>query len=179
MRKISFIFSDKIKWRLFPWLIKAYTRTNFSHAAVGYYDTDTAQAMIAESSDGEFHKITREQWAKKNKVIYEYEVKVGEDLYYAIMRNINNHLQLDYSALNIFGIPFYDLYEATKLKIFYKIACYFKDGTGAVICSESVAFTLAMIGVQFNRPYDFIRPDHAHEAVIKYRVNHGKDFYSI
>jgi hypothetical protein len=177
MIKISFIFSDKIKWMPFSWLIKIYTGVNYSHAAIGYFDSITSQDMLAESSNGEFHKITRENWLKKNRVIYEYEVEVEEDTYYAIMRNINNNLQLDYSSLNIFGIPFYDLYLATGLKLFYKIACFFKDGTGAVICSESVAFTLAILGVEFDRPYDFLRPDHAREAVIKYKAKHGKDIY--
>lgn len=177
MRKISFIFSDKIKLRPFPWLIKAYTRKPFSHAAIGYFDSVTSQDMLAESSNGEFHKITRENWLKKNKVIYEYEVDLDEDTYYTVMRHINNHLQLDYSYLNILGIPFYDLYVTTGIELFYKLACYFKDGTGAVICSESVAFTLAILGVQFDRPYDFLRPDHVHQAVTKYKAKYGKDFY--
>jgi hypothetical protein len=176
MRKISFIFSDKIKLLPFPFLIKAYTRAKYSHAAIGYFDSVTSQEMLAQSSDGEFHKITRDNWLKKNKIIEEYEVWVDEGHYYVLMRHINNHLQLDYSVLNILGIPFYDAYAVTGLSIFKKIAGFFTDGSGAVICSESVAFALAILGVQFKRPFDFLRPDHIHEAVIKYKATNGKDF---
>jgi hypothetical protein len=176
-RKLSFIFSDKIKFMPFSWAIKFYTGEKYSHVAIGYFDSTTSQEMLAESSNGEFHKITRENWLKKNKVVYEYEIEIDEDIYYTIMRHINNHLQLDYSFLNIAGIPFYDLYELTGIRLFYKIACLFKDGTGAVICSESVAFTLAILGIQFKRPFDFLRPDHIFTAVLEYKANYGKDFY--
>lgn len=173
MRRISFIFSDKIKPLPFPWLIKTYTGVDYSHAAIGYFDSVTSQDMVAQSSDGEFHKITRENWLKKNKVIHEYEVTISEDTYYILMRHINNHLQLDYSYKNLVGILFYDLFEKTGVKIFERLARFFSDGARAVICSESVAFALAILGVEFKRPFDFIRPDHAHEAVKKYKANYG------
>lgn len=175
MKKISFIFSDKIEVMLFPIMIKSYTGVNYSHAAIGYLDTITGQDMLAESSDGDFHKITRGNWLHKNKIIFEVEVEINEGEYYVLMRHINNHLQLDYSILNIIGVPFYDLYEATGIKLFRKIANFFTDGSTAVICSESVAFALAILGVKFNRPFDFLRPDHIYEAVLKYKAGNGKD----
>lgn len=175
MKKISFIFSDKIELMAFPFLIKAYTGFNASHAAIGYTDSVTGQDMLAESSNGEFHKITRANWHHKNKIIYEIEVEISDGEYYVLMRHINNHLQLDYSILNIIGVPFYDAYRFTGLSIFKKIASFFSDGAQAVICSESVAFALAILGVKFDRPFDFLRPDHIYDAVLKYKAGHGKD----
>jgi hypothetical protein len=173
MSKILIGFSDTKKWMPFSWLIKCYAGQAYSHAYIGYFDSVTSQEMIAESSHGEFHKITRENWLKKNNVIEEYEIALSSDLYYVIMRHINNNLQIDYSILNIFGVPFYDLYEKTGLKIFKVIAKWFIDGQAAIICSEAAGFTLALLGVQFTRPFDFLRPDHIQKAVIAYKVKNG------
>lgn len=67
--------------------------------------------------------------------------------------------------------------QSWNLEVDEKIACLFRDGTGAVICSESVAFTLGILGVQFKRPFDFLRPDHIFGAVLEYKANYGKDIY--
>jgi len=176
MSKIRVGFSDTHKFMPFSWAIKAYSGKPFSHVYIAYIDAVTSQDMIAESSNGEFHKMTRENWNKKNKAVEEFEIELNQDVYYTVMHHINNHLQTDYSILNIFGVPFYDLYELTGLRIFKGIAKWFTDGKAAIICSESVGFTLALLGVQFNRPFDFLRPDHIYRAVIHYKAINGKIF---
>jgi hypothetical protein len=178
-RKISFIFSDKLYFMPAPALIKLYTGAPYSHVAMGYFDSVTSQEMLAESSNGEFHKITRQNWLAKNRVIHEVEYWLSEDQYYVIMRHVNNHLQLDYSFKNIVGIPLYDLYEKTGVKLFKRLACLFHDKAAAVICSESVGFILAILGVQFTRPLDFLRPTDIYRAVEKLEVTHGKVFHDL
>lgn len=170
MRKIKIGFSYPKKFMPFAWLIKLYTREPFSHVYVEYLDEITGQEMMAESSHGEFHKITKENWLGKNTIINEFDIDISDDSFYLIMRHINNHLQVDYSVTNIFGIPFYDLYELTNWKIFLKIAKLFTDGASRLICSESVSFILIMLGIEFNRPSDFLRPDHIYEALLEYKA---------
>lgn len=43
----------------------------------------------------------------------------------------------------------------------------FSDGKASTICSESAAFTLKLLGIQFNRPSDFVRPDHVIKKLAK------------
>lgn len=148
-------FSEAIKW---------YTKRNFSHIYVRYQDPFTKDILVAESSHGEHHKILFDKWKIDNKIIHEFEVTVEHDIFVIMVRHINKLLQTPYGILNVIGTPIYDFYAQCKVyklrKLLEKIYKIFMDGATSVICSESASFLLMLIGVDFNRPYDFIRPDH-------------------
>lgn len=144
--------------------IKWYSKKNYNHIYVRYYDSFTQDNLVAESSNGEHHKMTYENWIIENKTIIEYEITVSIDIMILMVRHINKLLQTPYGYINAIGVPIYDYYEKTKTlwvrKMLEKLYKKFRDGENSVICSESASFLLMLVGIEFNRPYDFIRPDH-------------------
>lgn len=146
------------KFMPFAWLIQRYSGSKISHNYTKYQDTLTGQWMISESSHGEAHKMVFEKWHLDNEIIEEFSIDVEESVFINIMTRINHALQTSYSELNIFGIPFYDLYEKTNIRFFNFIASLFSDGVGSVICSEEASYTLNIIGIKFKRPNDFLVP---------------------
>lgn len=153
------------KWLPLAWIIIVYQKIFFgfnksiSHSYTKYYDEFTEQWMISESSKGEHHNMTLSNWLKYNDPIEEYCIDCTREEYKKIMININDRLQTSYSDLNLFGIPFYDLYKYTKFKVFEFIAIvFFDDGQGGVICSESSSYNLEVKGIKFDRPNSFIKP---------------------
>jgi len=152
----------------FSELIKFYTDKPYSHTYIRYVDPFTKQVMISESSKGEAHKMELSRWYLSNRIVEEYEIEVSEELFRAILTNINTRLQTSYSELNILGVPFYDLGEYLNSPFIMGLTTkIFADGIDSTICSESASFTLKLLGIQFNRPNDFIRPDHVVKALEK------------
>lgn len=160
MKTISIGVSSPIKFKLFSALIIWYGKSG-SHIYTSFEDEVTDQGMIFESSHGEAHRITFDNWIKDNKRREEYEFTVSDEIYRAMMVRTNNLLQTKYSIKNIFGIPLYDLGEFTGLNFLKTLAVFFfSDGKSGVICSEVATFLLQIFGIVFNRPNDFVRPDH-------------------
>lgn len=144
-------FSEAIKW---------YTKRDYSHVCIQYQDPFTKQVLIAESSRGEHHKITYDNWRIKNKEEMIFEVDVSEELFRVILIHTNNTLQTKYSIKGIIGIILYDIG-------LHSIANLFSDGKEGVICSESTSFVLKLLGVQFKKPYDFIRTDEVIDKMLE------------
>ena len=160
--------SEPNHWKPFAQLIKWYSRKSYSHTYIRYQDNFTKQYLISESSKGEAHKIGLSKWYLSNTILEEYEIEVSEEILRAILTRINNRLQASYSERNIVGIPFYDLAEYLGSGFLMGlITKLFADGIDSTICSESTAFTLGLLGIKFNRPNDFLRPDHVIETLKK------------
>lgn len=149
------------------WLIRKYIRKPYNHIYLRYEDPFTKQSIISESSHGEAHKMLISKWYLKNKIIEEYEIDCTEMRFKGVISKINERLQASYSELNIIGVIIYDLGDKLNSNLIKKVANLFKDGASATICSESAAFTLRLFGVQFNRPLDFVRPDHIVDSLAK------------
>jgi len=146
---------------IFSWLIRKYIKKSYNHIYTRYEDPFTKQAIISESSHGEAHKMLIDKWyARGNRIVEEYEIDCTEMRFRGILSKINDRLQAPYSGLNIIGVLIYDLGEKLNINFIKNLANLFKDGAYSTICSESAAFTLRLFGVQFNRPLDFVRPDH-------------------
>ena len=145
---------------IFSWLIRKYINQDYNHIYTRYEDPFTGQAIISESSHGEAHKMLISKWYLKNRIVEEYEIDCTEMRFKGVLSKINERLQASYSELNIVGVLIYDLGEKLNSNLIKNLANLFKDGASATICSESAAFTLRLFGVQFNRPLDFVRPDH-------------------
>jgi len=166
--KIFIGASTTIDIKPFSLAIKLYTGKPYGHIYIRYADHFTGQAMISESSHGEAHKMALSKWYLNNRIVEEYEIDVSEEMARVIFTNINNRLQTTYGELNAFGVPFYDLAEYLGSNFLMRLTTYiFADGIDSTICSESAAFTLRLLGIQFNRPNDFVRPDHVIGALAK------------
>lgn len=153
--------SEPVDTMPFSEMVKFYTRQLFSHIYTRYKDPFTFQDMISESSHGEAHKMTIGKWYLANRIVEEYEIEVSEEVFRAILIRINQRLQSHYSFRNIAGVLVYDLGEKIKFSWLKSLAIkFFSDGEEGTICSESASFTLRLLGIQFNRPMDFVRPDH-------------------
>jgi len=152
------------------WLIRQYIKKSYNHIYVRYKDPFTEQDIISESSHGEAHKILISKWYLKNRIVEEYVIDCTEIRFKSILSKINERLQASYSELNIIGIIIYDFGEKLNSNLIKNTANLFKDGASSTICSESVAFTLRLFGVQFKRPLDFVRPDHIIERLAKLSI---------
>ena len=153
---------------IFSEVVKFYIGKPYSHVYIRYQDPFTKQEIVSESSHGEAHKMTLSKWYLSNRIVEEYEIEVSEEVFRAILTNINNRLQASYSELNIIGMPFYDMAAYCNSPFFMRLFTkLFADGVDSTICSESAAFTLSLLGIQFNRPNDFVRPDHVINALEK------------
>ena len=144
-------FSEAIKW---------YSKKDYSHVCIQFQEPFTKQVLIAESSKGEHHKITYDNWRILNKEVLIFEIDLSEELFRAVLIHTNNTLQVKYSIKNIIGVLFYDMG-------LHKLANLFSDGNEGVICSESTSFVLKLLGVQFKKPYDFIRPDEVIDRMLE------------
>jgi len=151
--KIYIGASTKKKFALFSYLVRWYSSKPYSHIYTRYQDPFTKQDIISESSHGEAHKILIDKWYLDNRIIEEYEIQCSEELFRAVLIRINQRLQAYYSFKNIIGVLIYDIG-------LHRLAEYFRDGEEGTICSESASFTLSLFGITFNRPTDFVRPDH-------------------
>ena len=129
-----------------------WSRKTWSHVYLRYVSETTGQSIVAESSQGESHKVTLDNWLVRNKRIIEIEIEIEREDFKNILTLINSSLQTKYSKKNILGILFYDLG-------FKKFAKRFSDGKKGLICSEEVAYVLLILGLKFDRPIDFVRPD--------------------
>jgi len=145
---------------IFGSLLRWYMGRKFNHIYNRYEAPFTKSMLVSESSYGEHHNILLSNWyARGNRIHREYAIEVSEELFRAILKRNEQLLQASYSEKNIFGTLFYDLYEKFKWRFLLKLAYKFRDGDKATICSEASAFTLMMVGVKFNRPLDFVKPD--------------------
>lgn len=147
-------------------LICLYTNKPYSHIYTRYTDPFTEQAIISESSHGEAHKIVLDKWYIKNKIVEEFSIDCSEKTFKTILQFINRRLQASYSEKNLVGVLIYDLGNYLNSTLIKRIANWFSDGESATICSESAAFSLEVLGIQFKRPKDFVRPDHVVEKLV-------------
>jgi len=162
------------KFNFFSWVITKYIKQDYSHIYLEYFDPFVEQALIIEASHGEQHKITKENWLKKNRVIKEIRIGLDVNELKNILYYVNSTLQTKYSFKNIIGMPFYDLYEKTKIFLFFKIALFFSDNKNGLICSEVAARVGKLLNISFERPLDYIRPDHIIKKLYFLSLNNSK-----
>ena len=150
MSKVRVILSTARKWNFVSFFIKSVLKTDYSHTALEFYDSNTGQYMIYESSNGEAHYIELENWMKHNVPVYIYSIEVSNETKYTILHEANKTLQTKYSSLNI-------ILNLTNILFGWSLG-FFKDGKNGLICSEAVSILLKYRGIKFNKDYDMVTP---------------------
>jgi hypothetical protein len=151
---------------IFGALVRWYSSKPYGHIYTRYEEPFTKKMLIAESSHGEHHYMLIDKWySRGNRIECEYAIDCSEEVFRAILIRNLQLLQASYSVKNILGALIYDLHEALKWKWLVRLAYKFVDGDKSTMCSESASFTLAMLGVKFNRPLDFVKPNNVIEAL--------------
>lgn len=139
-------FSRPQKWKLFSWLIRMYQGgTNYSHVYIKFNMPvgDDSVPMVWEASYGEVHLITYENFLKRNKAVYEFELKCELENWMDMLKFMLSKLQKPYGKKTIIGLLLYDAFG-------WRL---WSDGSESFICSEAVARLLGMCPDQSSCDY--------------------------
>ena len=152
MREVEVVLSKStLEFPIFSWIIQAVLRKPYSHSSTRHVDEITNQVIVHESSHGEAHEITLENWIKSNKALKKYSITVTDEQFVEYRKICNSTKQIPYSRF--FGM----LGVLVHILSFGKLA-WFEDGLRTVFCSEVDVFKLSAIGIIFIKDHNFVTP---------------------
>ena len=127
---ISVCFTAPKKWTLLSWLIKLFTKSKVSHAAlcVDVYGTK----VLLHSTMGGVQFTHRKKYERNDNIVEEYLIK--EDVSSGLNHAINEHLGDNYDYVGLLGYAYLlVLWRWLKIKVKNPMA-----SPTALVCSEFV-----------------------------------------
>lgn len=152
MKEVSLLFSRPLRDTLLSKIIRLFLKTPYSHVAVEIRIDSLDENIVYESTGKGIICMSKEQWKKKNLLVYEREFRYKEDEYRNIQKYCIKQLGKPYGFRNLVAI----LTGNNNVT----------DGNKSFICSE-LAYTVLKNKLKIFKKQDYVTPRDLYEAVKK------------
>jgi hypothetical protein len=144
MKKIIFGLSKRSSFNIFSSMIRLFESTDYSHVYVRFEVPTTYQTVVCQASGLEVNFENLSIFLSKEKVCYEWEMEISDELFSQVLDFSIQQLGKPYSMKVIIGDFFHKLFG---WKLFRSA------GTNEFVCSEFVGYILQIVGIL---PQDFV-----------------------